>query len=378
MFSDTSKTKKTYKTVSSSFGKNLKVTIFGGSHEPHIGVTMSGLPDGIPIDLDQIRRFLARRAPGNSIFTTPRKEPDEPEVLSGLLDGKTTSEPLTFLIRNTNTRSGDYAAHQDIPRPAHADYTAAVKYGGTINMAGGGPFSARMTAPLCIAGAIALQLLEDRGISIGAHLYSIEKVQDTPFDPVQVQTNDFAVVRSHSLPVLNESKGHAMEEAIRAAMSEGDSVGGMVECCALGLPPGVGGPMYDGLEGHLSQIFFGIPAVKGVEFGNGFDCASLRGSQNNDAFTMDGDRVKTITNHHGGILGGISSGMPLICRLAFKPTPSIAKEQHSVSLCNKTNETMHITGRHDPCVAIRAVPVVEAAMAVGLLDLLLECDKFLY
>ncbi len=358
-------------TISSSFGKNLKITIFGGSHEPHIGVSIQGLPEGITLDFPKMNQFLARRAPGNSIFATPRKEADTPIVQSGLVDGKTTLEPLTLIIENTNTRSGDYTALRDIPRPAHADYTASVKYDGSVNMSGGGPFSARMTAPLCIAGAIALQLLEDWGISIGAHIYSIGHVKDTPFDPVMVSSSDFIPLRESSFPVLDESKGYLMGDLIQRAMAEGDSVGGMIECCAVGVPVGIGGPMYDGIEGHLSQIFFGIPAVKGVEFGNGFECTTLYGSQNNDAFFMDGNTVKTVTNNHGGILGGISSGMPLICRLAFKPTPSISKEQNSVSLTNKTNEKLIITGRHDPCVVIRAVPVVEAAMAVGLLDLLL-------
>lgn len=360
-----------YTTVSSSFGKNLKITIFGGSHEPNIGVTIHGLPEGIVIDFDRMKNFLSRRAPGNSVFATPRKEADTPLVQSGLVDGKTTLEPLTLTIENTNTRSGDYATLRDIPRPAHADYTASIKYGSSVNMAGGGPFSARMTAPLCMAGAIALQLLEDWGISIGAHIYSIGHVKDTPFDPVRVSESQFTPLRESSFPVVDEAKGYLMGDLIQRAMAEGDSMGGIIECCAIGVPVGIGGPMYDGIEGHLSQIFFGIPAVKGVEFGNGFECTTLRGSQNNDAFFMEGNAVKTVTNNHGGILGGISSGMPLICRLAFKPTPSISKEQGSVSLKNNTNEKLIITGRHDPCVVIRAVPVVEAAMAVGLLDLLL-------
>lgn len=364
-------TKNQFTTISSSFGKNLKITIFGGSHEPHIGVTICGLPEGITIDFEKMKKFLGRRAPGNSVFTTPRKEADTPIVKSGLVDGKTTLEPLTIIIKNTNTRSSDYASIRDIPRPAHADYTAAIKYGNTINMAGGGPFSARMTAPLCIAGAIALQLLESWGISIGAHIYSIGNVQDKPFNSVTVETSNFSSLKESYFPVLDETKGYAMADVIESAMSEGDSVGGIVECCAIGVPSGIGGPMYDGIEGHLSQIFFGIPAVKGIEFGNGFECSTLHGSQNNDAFFMDDNVVKTITNNHGGILGGISSGMPLLCRLAFKPTPSISKEQYSVSLSNKTDEILSIKGRHDPCVVIRAVPIVEAAMAVGLLDLLL-------
>lgn len=371
MNSDINTTDTSFTTVSSSFGKNLRITIFGGSHEPNIGVTIHGLPEGITVDFGKMNNFLSRRAPGNSVFATPRKEADTPIVQSGLVGGKTTLEPLTLIIENTNTRSGDYAALRDIPRPAHADYTASVKYGSSVNMSGGGPFSARMTAPLCIAGAIALQILEEWGISIGAHIYSIGNVKDTPFDPVMVSESEFIPLKESSFPVLDEAKGYLMGDLIQTAMAEGDSVGGIIECCAIGVPVGIGGPMYDGIEGHLSQIFFGIPAVKGVEFGNGFEASTLRGSQNNDAFFMEGTTVKTVTNNHGGILGGISSGMPLICRLAFKPTPSISKEQSSVSLKDMTNEKLIITGRHDPCVVIRAVPVVEAAMAVGLLDLLL-------
>ncbi|QIB70655.1 chorismate synthase [Aminipila butyrica] len=357
--------------MSSSFGTNLRVTISGGSHEPHIGVTIAGLPAGIPIDLDRISQFLARRAPGNSIFATPRKEPDIPEIISGLESGRTTNQPLIAIIRNTNIRSQDYGALRDVPRPGHADYTAAVKYGGSVNMAGGGPFSARLTAPLCIAGAIAIQLLGGCGIHLGAHIYSVGGIQDRPFDPVRVSPADFALAQNRAFPVLDEAQGEAMGEVIRAAMTDGDSVGGVVECCALGLPAGLGGPMYDGIEGRLSQIFFGIPAVKGVEFGNGFQCAALFGSQNNDAFCMEGQTVRTVTNNHGGILGGISSGMPLICRLAFKPTPSIYREQSSVSLSRGTTERLQVAGRHDPCVVVRAVPIVEAALGIGLLDLFL-------
>jgi chorismate synthase len=360
--------------VASTFGRNIKVTIFGGSHEPFIGVTLQGLPAGVTIDFDKMEAFLSRRAPGNSIYATPRKEPDKPIVQTGFEDGKTTGEPLTIIIENTNTRSQDYAKQRDIPRPAHADYTASIKYGETINMAGGGPFSARLTAPLCIAGAIAIQLLEERDIHIGAHIYSIENIQDTAFDSLMISSNCFTDLKNSDFPVLNKDKGIEMQEAIKSAMAEDDSVGGIVECCVLGLPVGIGGPMYDGIEGLLSSIYFGIPAVKGVEFGAGFESTKLRGSVNNDAFYMEGSEVKTRTNNHGGILGGISSGMPLISRLAFKPTPSISKEQDSVCLSKGTNEKLNIVGRHDPCVVLRAVPVVEAATAIGLFDLLQEMN----
>ncbi len=301
------------KIISSSFGKNLKVTIFGGSHEPHIGVTIEGLPKGTSINLNEMQCFLNRRAPGNNIYSTPRKEADKPIVKSGLLDGETTGLPLTLLIENTNTRSSDYSSIRDIPRPAHADFTAYVKYGNQINMSGGGPFSARMTAPLCIAGAIALQILESKNIFIGAHISSIAEIEDKLFDPVNVSVSELMELKKLTLPVLDLNQGDLMGKKIEDAQLNQDSVGGVIECCAIGVPAGIGGPMYDSLEGHLSQIFFGIPAVKGLEFGIGFKASKLLGSENNDAFTMADGIVQTKTNNHGGILGGISSGMPITC-----------------------------------------------------------------
>lgn len=356
----------------SEFGTNLKVRIFGGSHEPEIGVTITGLPRNTSIDLKELQKFLDTRAPGNSPFATSRKEPDQALPREGLTltDHGTaliSGESLTMIIANTNTRSGDYKNLRDIPRPGHADYTAYVKYGHKLNMAGGGPFSARMTAPLCIAGGIALQLLKKEGIEIGAHIASIGDIPDAPLDPlnpVQPAGSDF--------PVLSQEAGQKMQETILAAKKEGDSVGGIVEIYAKGCPAGLGGPMYGGVESVLAPIFFGIPAVKGVEFGAGFSASRLLGSENNDPFRMKEGTVVTETNHHGGILGGITSGMPIIVRLAFKPTPSIAKEQKSVSLSRQENENLSIIGRHDPCVVLRAVPVCKAALAIGLLDMIME------
>lgn len=355
----------------SSFGKNIQVNIYGGSHEPEIGVTIQGLPAGTRFDMNQLQSFLDRRAPGNSPFATPRKEPDtvipEEGVQVDSDTAVTTSETVKLVIKNTNTRSQDYKNLRDIPRPGHADYTAHVKYGDTINMAGGGPFSARMTAPLCIAGGIALQLLQQRGISIGAHIYSIGDACDSPLD-----TLNPAAPADTGFPVLDPACGEKMKEIILQAKAEEDSVGGVVEVFASGVPAGIGGPMYDGVESVLAPIFFGIPAVKGIEFGAGFESTKMRGSENNDPFRIADSKVVTASNNHGGILGGITSGMPVIARLAFKPTPSIGKAQDSVSLSKMTNETLSITGRHDPCVVLRAVPVCEAAMAIGLLDMILE------
>lgn len=374
----------------STFGKNITVSIWGGSHEPAIGVDITGLPIGTKINMAELKAFLKRRAPGNSPFATKRKEPDIPLPVSGLSTAKASpaggsnqSELLTVSadmisleIRNTDTRSEDYKALRAIPRPGHADYTARLRYGDSLNMAGGGPFSARMTAPLCMAGGIALQILRRRGIIIGAHIYSVADVQDAAFDPVNTDVPLLEALRRKEFTVIDEDAGAQMQTRINEARLSQDSLGGIVEACALGLPGGIGGAMYDGLESMLAPVFFGIPAVKGVEFGTGFGAALLKGSQNNDPFYYadgsSGKLVRTRTNHHGGILGGITTGMPLITRLAFKPTPSISLEQDSVDLDKKENTKLVIKGRHDPCVVVRAVPIVEAALALGILDCMME------
>lgn len=325
--------------MKSTLGKNICITIFGGSHEDHIGVTIEGM-DFRPedIDMNQLYTFLKRRAPGNSPYATPRKEEDLP-ILTG-------REPITYIIENKDRRSGDYKKHEDIPRPGHADYGAQVKYQGKLNMAGGGPFSGRMTAPLCIAGGIALQLLEKKGIHIAAQLTS-----------------------------AGGFTGDEMYAAILRAKEEGDSLGGLITAEITGCPPGIGGPMYDGLESLLAPIIFGIPGVKGLSFGAGFEAANMHGSHHNDPFYMEEGRIITGTNHAGGILGGITTGMPITLSIAFKPTSSIAKEQDSVNLRTGENIKVKVEGRHDPCIAVRAVPVVEAALALGLIDALEEGKK---
>ncbi|MDO4545492.1 MAG: chorismate synthase [Bacillota bacterium] len=414
--------------MKSTIGKNIKITVWGGSHEPAVGVDIEGIPKGTEIDLTALTAFLKRRAPGRSMFATGRKEPDIPVPLHGLelKDGRcdaagiavaqagqtsapdrpasdaaatdgdqpsraaspaadiavATGETISLEIKNKDARSSDYKALRSVPRPGHADYTARIRYGDHLNMAGGGPFSARMTAPLCMAGGIALQILEQQGITVGAHIYSIEDAADTPFDPVNVTPQQLDALHEKDLALLSDEVRLEMQKRIAMAREEGDSVGGIVEACVLGLPAGIGGAMYDGLESALAPILFGIPAVKGVEFGAGFGAAKLKGSENNDAFYMDDGggiddkggtaRVKTRTNNHGGILGGITTGMPLITRVAFKPTPSIRKEQDSVDLEKKENTKLIVTGRHDPCVVTRAVPIVEAALALGILDSLME------
>lgn len=358
--------------MASIYGKNIVVSVFGQSHAPAIGVTVDGLPAGQQIDMQALARFMARRAPGQNAWSTARREADAPKFLCGLSEGKTCGAPLTAVIENTNVRSRDYSQLRELPRPGHADYTAQVKYGGFQDVAGGGHFSGRLTAPICIAGGICMQLLAQKGIHVGAHAAQVAGVDDRPFDPVGVSRADFEAVWSQAFPVLDPQKGAQMCERIEQARMAGDSVGGVIECAVIGLPAGIGDPMFDGMENRIAQAVFGVPAVKGIEFGNGFGAAALLGSQNNDAFATDGVHVFTKTNRHGGILGGITSGMPVLFRAAIKPTPSIAQPQDTVSLPKMENASLNITGRHDPCIVARAVPVIEAAAAIAVLDAMLE------
>jgi chorismate synthase len=357
--------------MSSEFGKCLKISVFGQSHGKAVGVTIDGLPAGEAVDLAELQRFLERRAPGRNAQSTARLEPDVPVFLSGVENGKTCGAPLCAIIENTDQHSADYAELADLPRPSHADYTAWVKWHGAADMRGGGHFSGRLTAPLCIAGGIAKQILARRGIFVGAHLASVGGEQDVRF-PTEPSSALFASVADKPFPVLDDGCGERMRAVIAAAAADGDSVGGSIECAAIGLPAGIGEPMFDGVENRLAAALFGIPAVKGVEFGAGFASAALRGSENNDPFRMEDGRVKTASNRAGGILGGITTGMPLTLRVAVKPTPSIARPQQTVSLSRMENAELVIRGRHDPCIAHRAVPVVEAVTAAVLLDMILE------
>ncbi|MBR3756547.1 MAG: chorismate synthase [Firmicutes bacterium] len=326
--------------MSFTYGNHIKISIFGQSHAPAIGVVMEGIPAGHTIDLEKLQAFLNRRAPGQGPHTTTRKEADVPEFLSGLVDGKTCGTPICAIIRNNDTRAKDYEQLRDIPRPGHADYTGHVKYGGHEDVRGGGAFSGRMTAPLCIAGGIIMQILEKEGISF-----------ETEIKEIGGSTENFY-------------------ETIAAAKEAGDSVGGIIGCVINGLPAGIGGPLFGGVESKISQIVFAIPAVKGIEFGRGFDAARIFGSENNDAYYFDGETVRTRTNHHGGILGGITSGMPVTFHVAIKPTPSIAKEQDSISYSKGEAVKLQIQGRHDPCIVPRALPCVEAVAAIAVYDLM--------
>jgi chorismate synthase len=358
--------------MSSQYGRKIKLSIFGQSHSPATGVTIDGLPAGIKLDIDELRVFLRRRAPGQSELSTARTEDDTPEILSGLVNGVTCGAPLTIIIRNTDVRSSDYSEIGDIPRPSHADYTAFIKFGGHQDTAGGGHFSGRLTAPLCVAGNICLQILRVLGVRIGAHILQIGKTRDDAFNPVDVSVKDFETIAGNPLPVLRREIGEVMKQQILTAKENGDSVGGIVECASINLPAGLGDPMFDGIENRIAAIVFGIPGVKGLEFGSGFAGAGLKGSENNDSFYMEGKQVKIRTNQSGGILGGITSGMPVIFRVAFKPTPSISVEQESISLSRGENAILRIRGRHDPCIVPRAVPCVEAAAAIALYDAYLD------
>jgi len=358
--------------MSSQYGKKLRISIFGQSHSPAIGVSVDGLPAGIKINTDELKAFLKRRVPGQSDISTARAEADEPEILSGLAGGVTCGAPLAIIIRNEDARSADYRELGDIPRPSHADYAAYIKYGGHQDVAGGGHFSGRLTVPLCAAGGVCLQILRGLGICVGAHILRIGGAVDDSFDPVNVSSEDLDAIHENPLPVLKREAGEAMRLQILDAREKGDSVGGVIECAAIGLPAGLGDPMFDGIENRIAWIVFGIPGAKGIEFGSGFAGALRKGSENNDSFYMDGKNVKTRTNNSGGILGGITNGMPVLFRVAFKPTPSIGKEQNSVSLSREENTVLRVKGRHDPCIVPRAVPCVEAAAAIAFYDAYLD------
>ncbi len=355
--------------MSSTYGEMIKLSIFGQSHGAAIGMTLDGVPAGLPVDLDKLQEFLNRRAPGQNDWSTPRKEADRPEFLSGILNGFTTGAPIAAMIRNTNTRSGDYSNLKDCPRPGHADYTAQVKYGGYQDAAGGGHFSGRLTAPLCIAGGLCRQWLEAEGIRIGARIVSIGDIIDN-YEPDSLDCELDSIPKE--FPVFTPSVAEQMKQRIAQIKPEGDSIGGVIECYAQGVPAGLGEPMFGGMESRISQIVYGIPAVKCVEFGAGEFATYMPGSVNNDNFFYANGEVKTTTNHCGGILGGITNGMPLVFRAAIKPTPSIAKPQKTVNLKTGENTTLEIKGRHDPCIVPRAVPVVEAAAAIAIFDAYLE------
>ena len=356
--------------MSGVWGNKVKYSIFGESHGKGVGVNIDGLPSGVKLDLDAINFEMERRAPGQDNISTTRSEKDEFEIISGYFNEKTTGTPLCAIIWNTDMQSKDYEELKNIVRPGHADYTGSVKYSGFNDYRGGGHFSGRLTAPLVFAGAIAKQILKEKEIEIGAHIYRIADIYDDPFDKVNINSELLKTISQRKFSVMDHNKGAEMITAIHSAKEKNDSVGGVVECAILNLPEGLGSPFFDSVESLLAHLLFSIPGVKGVEFGTGFDMAELSGSEANDEFYMDEDKVKTFTNHNGGILGGITNGMPVVFKAAFKPTASISRLQKTIDISKRENTVLTVKGRHDPCIVQRALPVVEAAAAMVILELL--------
>ncbi len=357
--------------MSSAIGERVKLSVFGESHGEAIGCVIDGLPAGIELDFEKIYKDMSRRAPGKDKTATPRLEKDLPKVLSGVLNGVTTGAPLACMIENTNTKSGDYSNLMTVPRPSHSDYPAYVKYNGYNDVRGGGHFSGRLTAPVVFAGAVAKQILAEKGIFVGAHIRQIGSVCDTSVDYNDISLELLERLSSSTFSLVDESREKLMRQEVEEARRSLDSVGGIVECFAVGLPVGIGGNMFDTVESKLASILFGIPAIKGVEFGLGFDFADKNASEVNDEYEIKDGSVATVSNNNGGILGGMTDGAPLVVSVVIKPTPSISQKQRSVNLQTMENTELEIHGRHDPCIVPRAVSVVECAVALGLLDLIL-------
>ena len=356
--------------MSAMWGNNIKISIFGESHGNAIGINIDGLPSGFEIDMEKVKFEMARRAPGRSSLSTARSEEDLPEILSGYFEGKTTGTPLCAIIRNKDTRSKDYSKLKDFMRPSHADYSGNIKYLGFNDYRGGGHFSGRITAPLVFAGAICKQVLESKGIVIGSHISSIKDIEDNKFDYTNIEKDSLLSLNNKELPLLNESLEDKIRHTITQAKYEGDSVGGTIECAVVGIEAGVGNPFFDSVESTLSHLVFSVPAVKGIEFGEGFNITKLYGSEAKDEYYYEEDKVKTKSNNNGGILGGITNGMPIVFKVAIKPTASILKEQDTIDINTRTNVKFRVEGRHDPCIVQRAVPVIEAVTAIGILDLI--------
>lgn len=363
--------------MKSMIGYNVQLTIFGESHGSAIGMVLDGLCPGITLDFDLINKQLDLRKPKGKI-STQRKESDNPIVLSGLFEGKTTGTPLCIIFENSNTKSKDYSKTKDLMRPSHADYSGILKYKGFNDYRGGGHFSGRLTTPIVCAGAIAKQILESKGIYIGSHILKVQELEDTSFDDVneKVLKEQILDVNDKHFPVLNEETADAMLKKMETTAANGDSIGGILESAIVGLEGGIGEPMFHSLESVLSHYLFSVPAVKGVEFGIGFDFANKVGSEANDAFYYENGNVKTKTNHNGGINGGISNGMPILFKTVIKPTPSIYKEQNTINISTKENTTLQIQGRHDPAIIHRARVVIDSVSALAVLDLM--CERYGY
>lgn len=362
--------------MSGMHGMNIKMAIYGESHGASIGLILDGLPPGLILDLAAIDKEMARRAPGKNALSTARSESDAFVIQSGFFEGKTTGTPLCVMIKNSDQHSKDYSILKDKMRPGHADYAGFVHYKGCNDYRGGGAFSGRLTAPLVFAGAVAKQALAAYGIVVGAHILQIADVKEPNFNPLGVSEQVLTSLNNKEFSVMDDEIGALMQQRILEAKAECNSVGGVIETMAINIPVGIGNPYFDSIESRLSHALFSIPAVKGVEFGEGFGFADLSGAEANDELCYDNDQVKAYSNHNGGITGGISNGMPIVFRVGVKPTPSIAREQRTISLENKNNTTLTIVGRHDPCIVQRAVPVVEAVAAWTLWDLIMESKKW--
>ncbi|MFA5675615.1 MAG: chorismate synthase [Christensenellales bacterium] len=356
--------------MSSIWGRRFIVDIFGESHGPKIGAVITGVPAGVTLDFSRIRAFLDRRRPGGEMWSTKRGEADDFEIVSGYFNGHSTGTPLCVLFHNTAQRPSDYAEPPN--RPGHADYTGYVRYNGYNDPRGGGHFSGRLTAPLVFAGAVAAQILEPFGVYAATHIKRIENVEDASFDKTGIKKELAQSLSKMRLPLIDEKKRKSMEDALSAAASEEDSVGGIIECAVCGLPAGLGSPFFDTVESALASLLLAIPAVKGVSFGAGFEFAKMRGSRANDAYLVKEGRVVTATNNNGGVLGGITTGMPLVFETVIKPTASIARAQRTVNLKTLKSETLEIKGRHDSCIVPRAAAAVEAAAYICVLDLFME------
>lgn len=357
--------------MSSYWGNKVKISIFGESHGKGIGVVIDNLPSGEKIDMEQLLMYMGRRAPGKDKTSTPRLEKDFPNIISGVLNDTITGAPLCAVIENTNTRSGDYGNLLDKPRPGHSDYPGYVRYSGFNDIRGGGHFSGRLTAPIVFAGSICRQILERKGIKVASHIYSVGNICDTPFNPIKVDDKLINQLNKLAFPVINKDIENDMRDYIENARMKQDSTGGIVECVATGMPVGIGDPMFGGVENVISSIIFGVPAVKGIEFGAGFGITKMYGSESNDQYKYDENgNVVTLTNNNGGITGGITNGMPILFKVALKPTPSISKPQKTVDLTTKENTELIIKGRHDPCIVPRASVVIESALAIALINLL--------
>lgn len=360
--------------MANSYGKLFTISLFGESHSEAIGVVIDGVPSGVKLDMDEILFEMSRRAPGQNAFSTPREEKDIPEILSGVFNGRTTGTPICAVIKNNNTRSKDYTP--ELLRPSHADYSGKLRYNNFNDYRGGGHFSGRLTAPIVFAGAVAKQIIKKENIEVLAHIKNIGKIYDDAIDMVNPDIDMLKNLKNQTLPFINSEKAKEAEEEILSAKANQDSIGGSIEAIITGMPGGVGSPFFESVESRISSMLFSIPAVKAVEFGIGTDFSKKSGSQVNDSFCVENGEIKTKTNNNGGINGGITNGMPVFVTATIKPTPSISKEQETVNIDTMENTTIEIKGRHDPCIVQRAIPVIEAALAITVLDLILEAKTY--